>query len=264
MRGLVFRSAEEACGNEDLQELRDWANQRLWFYKFQLPDGTAPPCSSSPAIQVFHEARRVAMLDVLAAEFGDLRSDIDCIDLSSHEGYFSFALAPFVRSVRGVDVNPDSVNSALRMAALLGLKNVSFAEADIRQLDQEHIAEADFVLLFGLIYHAEDPVRMLRIASGLTKRVLLIETQLSGFEISGEIEWGAYFWQRSIEGHFLVVEDHAGREGGNTGIALVPSPNSLRFLLSKLGFSRIEFVHADFGDAEQLVRRRRAIVAAFR
>jgi hypothetical protein len=123
---------------------------------------------------------------------------------------------------------------------------------------------ADFTLLYGLLYHLEDPLRVLRVASSLYRDTLLIETQLAGREVDGKIDWGQYMHFRDIRGLFYLVDNQDNHEGGPTNMALVPSVEALRWSLSRMGFNRVELLLPPAGGAEQLVRGSRGVSAAFR
>jgi len=248
---------------QNLEALEKWALTRDWFYRYQLPSGAITPGPVDEILRL-HEARRDTMLSVLSDRFGDRLSQIDCIDLASHEGFFSFELARRTRSVRGVDVRSDSVEAARKMAILQGVTNTDFVTRNVYDLSVASFPPADFVLLYGLIYHTEDPVRVLRTASELARDTLLIETQVAALELGGDVEWGHYKSRKPIEGIFVVIADDHHREGGTTGIALIPSVSALRFVLGQMGFATVHLIAPPADEPEQLARGRRVIIAAHR
>lgn len=246
------------------ERLRQSVLERTWFYRFRLPDGAVTRTDSNQEVLNLHEARRRAMLHVLDLRFPERVREIDAIDLASHEGWFSLELAKRVRRVRGYDINPASVEAAQRVCALFPVANLEFAIADVRAMQAPGTPPAEFVLLFGLLYHVEDPFRILRIAASLATDTLLIETQLTGWDISGAVEFGSYEWRKPILGWFALVDDDHNREGGTTGVALIPSLEAVRQSLLRLGFVRVQVIDAFNAGAEQLRRGQRAIIAAFR
>jgi hypothetical protein len=119
----------------------------------------------------------------------------------------------------------------------------------------------DFVLLFGLIYHLEDPIHAIRLASQMCRKHILIETQIFPYDISGGLEDGHYTHIRQIEGVFGLTPDYPHlREGGSTDIALVPSLNALLFLLKAFGFSETLVLPSESDDYEQYRRGKRVII----
>ena len=248
----------------DRAELLSWVRSRRWFYEFPLPDGGATDCDAMEEVRALHRSRRDAMRMVLTDVFGDELSAAEAIDLASHEGWFSLELASRMRAVRGYDVNLESVEAARRMAALQGVANVAFTHCDIRDLERERVEPADAVLMYGLLYHVEDPIRILRIASDLARRVVLIETQVTGVELEMDVEFGHHRWMRPVHGIFALIDDDDNREGGNTGLAMIPSPQALKHCLSRFGFSRVQTVPISLDGPEQLARKRRVIIAGIR
>lgn len=248
----------------DQAQLLEWVRARRWFYEFALPDGSVTDCDAMDEVRAFHRVRRDAMNAVFSDVFGADLASSEAIDLASHEGWFSLELASRMRSVRGYDVNPASVDAAVRMAALQKVENVSYTLCDIRSLESPGVAPADAVLMYGLLYHVEDPLRMLRIAASLARKVLLIETQVTGVEIEMDVEFGYHRWMRPVHGVFALIDDDDNREGGNTGLAMIPSPGALRHCLTRLGFPRVEIVAIPADGPEQLARKRRIIIAGIR
>jgi ubiquinone/menaquinone biosynthesis C-methylase UbiE len=246
---------------DDQSKLLDWARARSWFYEFDLPGGGVTPCDALEEVRAFHRVRRYVMVRVFSDIFGDRLASVDAIDLASHEGWFSLELAKRMRHVRGFDVNPESLDAAQRMARLQGIENVSYMLGDIRHLDEQPIEPADAVLMYGLLYHVEDPLRFLRIASRLARRAVLIETQVTGVELEMDVEFGMYRWMRPVYGTFVLIDDDNNREGGNTGLAMIPSTAALRHCLTRLGFSNVYTISIPADGPEQLARRRRIIIA---
>ena len=244
-------------------ELKRRIASRQWFYEFDLPWEERTP-SPGPATKHLHDTRMSMMREVITARFGDRLSKIDCIDLACHEGWFSFELARLTRAVRGFDFNAHNIAGADLMEDAQGCGNVTFVEMDILDLEPSTTQPADFVLLYGLIYHLEDPMRALRVASSLCLDTLLIETQLSGLDLVGRIEWGRHESFRDIRGLFYLVDDQDNYEGGPSDMALVPSIEALRWALSRMGFARVELVPPPADGAEQLVRGRRGVMVAYR
>src|SRR4051812_3884803 len=79
--------------------------------------------------------------------------------------------------------------------------------------------------------------------------------------ISGNIEDGSYDNLRPVNGVFALCPDYpAGREGGSTELALVPSLNALLFLLGTFGFSEVEVLAPEPDDYEQFRRGSRVMI----
>ena len=121
--------------------------------------------------------------------------------------------------------------------------------------------------MFGLLYHLENPIAIVRLGRALTKEVCLIETQIAP-NLSGTIEWGSCYSHKEIPGTFSVIDEMAevstdNKEASVTGISLVPSQEVLIWLLKRFGFNRVEIVPPPSDGYEQLVSGNRIMLAAF-
>ncbi len=243
------------------QELLALVRSRPWFYAFELPDGTLTPTDSDPAVLHLHATRRAHLRAVIEGIPGASR--MTALDLASHEGFFTVELARHFGWVQGVELRERSILAAELVTALLGHGNVGYRQMDLLQVPaaEEAGLAADFVLLYGLLYHLEEPLRLLRLACRLARRHILVETQVLPFELSGRVEDGSWQWQRDIRGSFGLVEDYSERrEGGSADFALVPSLGALCHLMRAFGCAEVRLRPAGEGDHEQFRRGARVIV----
>lgn len=234
--------------------------QRDWFYEFELPDGRVTRADIPPEVRAVHTTRRDMLRRVLHTRVPD-SANLTAIDLASHEGYFSLELARHFRSVHGIEIRPESLTAARDITAALGATNIRFTQGDLQKMEFDPAVQADFVLLYGLLYHVESPIHLLRLAAQMSRKHIMVETQIFPYDISGLLEDGHYAWQRDVHGVFSLSVDYAARrEGGSTDIALVPSLNALVFLLRNFGFSEVFVVPAEPHEYEQFRRRSRVVV----
>jgi len=69
--------------------------------------------------------------------------------------------------------------------------------------------------------------------------------------------------ERYITGIFGLCTDYShSAEGGVTDLALLPSRETLEYLLKQFGFKTVRFYKPEVDDYEQLVRNHRVIVFA--
>ncbi len=240
---------------EDLQRVQD----RKWFYEFDLPNGTRTQSDIPEEVRQIHRSRLAKLQYVISKFVGPDRTS--ALDLASHEGFFSAELSKHFKSVQGLDIRPESLESARLITRVLGITNIIFEQADLTKIEFDERLKSDFVLLYGLLYHLENPVQALRLASQFSRKHILIETQIFPYDVSGRLEDGNYKWQRAVEGVFSLSVDYAERrEGGSTDIALVPSLNAIIFLLRNFGFDKIEVLPSGPDDYEQFSRGSRVVV----
>jgi hypothetical protein len=241
---------------EDLRKVQ----ARKWFYEFELPNGAKTTSDIPEEVRHIHRSRIEKLREVISMYVeGSERSS--ALDLASHEGFFSIELSKHFASVQGLEIRPESLEAARLITRALGISNVTYENADLTKIEIDDRWKSDFVLVYGLLYHLENPVQVIRLASQLARKHILIETQIFPYDISGRLEDGNYRWQREVQGVFSLSVDYAARrEGGSTDIALVPSLNALVFLLKNFGFNRIEVLPSADDDYEQFRRGARVVV----
>jgi len=247
------------------QDLIARALAKAWFYPLTLPDGRRLPSTHDGRVDAIHTTR-ARMLDAfLATEFGGDRARLSAIDLACHQGYFSLQLARGgFGTVQAVDARAEHVADAALLAQLYGLTNLRTAQHDVFTLQSSSAGVHDLVLMFGLLYHLENPVGALRIARALTRRACLIETQVVP-HLGGMVDWGSYEYVRPLKGCFGIIDEldetHAP-EASVTGVCLAPSTEGLLWLLRAVGFREARVLQVPADGYEQLRHGKRVMVAA--
>jgi tRNA (mo5U34)-methyltransferase len=242
------------------KDVIDAVKKRIWFYEFDLPDGTTTQSDIPVDVRRIHTSRRDKLVRIIKERVPNA-ANLTAIDCASHEGYYSIELARHFHQVRGIEIRPESISAARLITRALGIGNIEYTEADLQHLSFSEDLRAEFVLVYGLLYHLENPIQTLRLASRLSRKHILIETQVFPFDVTGKIEDGHYLWQRDLCGVFGLAPDYShNREGGSTDLALVPSLNALLFLLRTFGFDETCVIAPDQDDYEQYRRGSRVVV----
>lgn len=243
-------------------------SKKLWFYRFELPDGSVTPTYNDGDVDSIHSTRLVMLESVLTEKFGPTLNHRNAVDLACHQGWFATKLAQRAAcDVLAVDAREEHIRDATTMRDALGLVNLRLLQADIHALDTLQLGTFDVVVMFGLIYHLENPVGALRKARALTGKhgVCVVETQIVP-GLSGWVDYGSYRFVRPLKGSFGIIdetEEIHGPEASTTGICLVPSLEALCWILRKVGFDRIEQVPVPQDGYEQLRFNKRAMLACY-
>ena len=238
---------------------------RSWFYEFALPDGTRTTSHLPPGVEKIHETRLALLEQALDGAVGRDCSRLTAIDLACHQGWFAMHLARRgFREVVGVDARDEHLADARLMAEVLGAKGFRTQKADLEDAKAEAFGVHDVTLMLGLLYHLENPVRVLRLARAITRKVMVIETQVVP-HMSGIVDWGSWRFQRHMVGAFGIVDEtdetHAS-EASVHGICLAPSIETLEWLLKRVGFARVQRLLPPPDGYEQLVAHKRVMFAA--
>lgn len=236
----------------------DKVKNQKWFYEFNLPDGTKTESYLPEDVRKIHSTRG-KILRYYLDTFKKFTST--ALDISCHEGFFSLILAEHFESVTSLDKNAQSLEKAIQIANLFDNSKIKFVNSSVEAWDETQ--SADFVLCFGLLYHVENPIQILRKLAALTKKALCLETQVLPVNITAVIEDGSYLWQRELNGIFgLCIDYSESPEGGLTDLSLVPSKQALEFLLRQFGFKTVNFYKPETDDYEQFVRGHRVVIFA--
>ena len=246
--------------------LLEQVRARRWFYEFDLPDGTRTQSVLPPGVETIHTTRREMLDRALAYALRDADlSSLTAVDLACHQGWFALHLARRgFAHVLGVDARPRHIEDMRLMAEVLGVANVRAACHDLEEAEPDDIGPHDVTLMLGLLYHLENPIRALRLARAVTRRVFVVETQVVP-HLEGNVDWGSSELQRPLRGIFGIVDETqetSAPETGTRGICLAPSLPALAWLLRRVGFENVTRVLAPEGGNEQLVRHRRALFVA--
>ena len=243
----------------------DRVRARDWFYEFALPDGSRTRSYLPEDVQQIHATRLQLTERALDASVGRDCSGLTAVDLACHQGWFALHLARRrFDSVLGIDAREEHLADARLMAEVLGATNFRTRRLDLESARAEDIGPHDVTLMLGLLYHLENPVRMLRLARAVTRRVLVIESQVVP-HAAGMIDWGARRFQQRMVGVFGVVDESDvthGPEMSVHGICLAPSAETLEWLLRRVGFARVERLMPPPDGYEQFVAHKRAMFAA--
>lgn len=239
---------------------------RPWFYEFALPDGTRTASHLPPGVEKIHQTRLQLLDRALDEAVGSDCSKLTAVDLACHQGWFALQLARRnFREIVGVDARDEHLADARLMADVLGVKSFRTQKADLEDAKPAEFGTYDVTLMLGLLYHLENPVRVLRLARALTRKVMVIETQVVP-HMSGIVDWGSWQFQRHMVGAFGIIDEteetHAS-EASVHGICLAPSIETLEWLLKRVGFARVQRLLPPPDGYEQLVAHKRVMFAAY-
>ncbi len=238
---------------------------KSWFYPLTLPDGRPLPSTHDGRVDAIHLTRSRMLDAFIAKKFAGSRSALSAADLACHQGWFSLQLARagFGR-VAAIDARAEHVEDASLLARVYDLPAIAPRQRDVFALTPQHDGVHDLVLMFGLLYHLENPVGALRVARSLAKTACVIETQVVP-HLSGMVDWGSYEYVRPLKGCFGIIDEidetHAP-EASVTGVCLAPSTEGLLWLLRAVGFSDAFVLPVPDDGYEQLRHGKRVMVAA--
>ena len=238
-----------------------------WMYEFDLGDGILTPLLSQELRQI-HRTRRDMILPALEEFFPEGLADLDCLDVACNEGYFSFLLQAEGARVRGIDVRPLNIERARAVQRVQGQDpaRLAFAVEDFLA-NQDPPDRYHLTLFLGLLYHLENPMGALRILHRITRRMCVVETQLTRQQAPVASGWGATGAFLELPASLAIYREpdvEENRLAAHRGLSFIPNGAAVREMLAAAGFSRVEPVAPPAGANPQYLAGDRAVFLAFK
>jgi tRNA (mo5U34)-methyltransferase len=237
-----------------------------WIYPWRLHDGSEVPVANAELPSI-HRTRA----DLIASNVRDVLAasgpSASALDLACNEGWFSHRLREWgARRVVGIDVRSMNVERANVMRDYYDVpaNEMEFRRADVFAMDPAEIGTFDVVLVLGLIYHVENPMGVLRLARSCTRRLCVVESQLTrqvqpiihGLGQSGQLH--------ESEGSFAIQVERGDNSLASTGqvISLIPNRVAFSQMARSAGFATVEFAAPRPDHNPQYVSGDRAVLFA--
>jgi len=232
-----------------------------WFYKYRFSNGAESP-SMQPLIDEIHQVRADLIFPFLDLAFEGRWSDVRCLDVGCHEGWFSFQLAARgAREVVGIDVRGEHLQKAGVIQKITGLSNVSFTHGSVYDLARAGAGVFDLTFFVGLLYHLDNPVGALAAVRAATRRLCVIETQVARASPDLECLWGSDESPHRGPG-LVVVRSDPNHVEGERAVVLVPTLRALYELLHAARFDHVYLAIARPGMYRQYPDYDRVVVIA--
>ncbi len=151
---------------------------RPWFHRIDLGNGIVTPGVDDSPAKLSH----IHMPDNLSGE--------TVIDIGAYDGFFSFGAER--RGAIRVLATDHYCWTASGMGDGQGFRiahQALHSQVEARLIPVEELSPAtvgvfDLVLFLGVLYHAQDPLRYLRIARSVCKEMMIVETHMDALDYS--------------------------------------------------------------------------------
>jgi SAM-dependent methyltransferase len=222
-----------------LQEVQEKLSEHSpWFYEFRFSNGAITDTSDALAL-VIHRTRAQLIFPFLDAMFEGRWSEVRCLDMACHEGWFASQVAMRgARGVVGIDIREEHITKARLIKELGNFGDLTFTPDNVMTVDPEKYGTFEITLMLGLLYHLDDPLGALRAARAVTQQLFVVESQVARGSLQLECLWGSDTMSRQGPALALVQSDPAHVEPGKP-VVLVPTLNALQEMLYAVGFSRV-------------------------
>lgn len=223
------------------QELQRFGH---WMYEFDLGNGVKTTTYSESVKQV--HAVRHSMIFSFLDGINFPYHNASFLDLACNEGYFTFeAIKRGAQYGLGIDARPQNIDKANFIKANQQYSNCEFKLGDIYEYPYNS-KKFEVVFLLGILYHVENPIGLIRLASNLTEKILFVETQLC--KTVGNIPFGWGSPNQYLEGTDYCVlyqeeDSQANPLASLGGFSFVPNIAAVVSMLRAAGFSSVIQLH---------------------
>jgi SAM-dependent methyltransferase len=114
---------------------------------------------------------------LLDATFPGSKDQLRIADLGCLEGGYAVEFARLGFNSFGIDVRESNIEACRYVQSKVALPNLEFAQDDVWNIGK--YGNFDAVFCCGLFYHLDKPREFLKVVSGVTKRVLILQTHFS-------------------------------------------------------------------------------------
>lgn len=169
--------------------------------------------------QAHYDALNTAREQTLRSVLPELKLRFDltsALDLGCGLGHFAHFLNSFGLDVLAIDGRAENVEEAKRR-----YPNINFRLGDVQEASLAQLGRFDLVFCFGLLYHLENPFRVIRSIAELTTKVALIEGMV---------------YPSTVPAMILLDENNYVDQGLNN-VAFYPSESCLIKMFHLSGFS---------------------------
>ena len=240
-----------------------------WMYDWDFGE-LGSPSLLGPELPGIHQTRLELIEGPTRAALAAAGDGAIALDIGCCEGWFAHRLLDWgAARVVGMDLRAQNIERARAVRDHFGVPpgRLELIQADIFDIDPAVLGRFDVVLALGLIYHLEDPAGALRRARRLTRRICIVETQLTRQHepvIHGLGSLGHF--DRAAASFAAVVEHDAGENplaSAEGVMSLIPNRVAAELAIRVAGFGRVEWQHPSEHHDEQYRLGDRGVLAAF-
>jgi SAM-dependent methyltransferase len=171
------------------------------------------------------------------------------LDVACNCGGFSIAAATSGASyVLGFDVVEHYVEQANFLKRALDVRNVEFRQLAAENAGEE-LGRFDITFCFGILYHLESPIPVMRQLGALTDKVLVVDTRLDPTHPDKP------YWLMNFAEPLVDKDSSATSLWRDGSCQFLPTARAVTRLLRHLGFAEIERVPATDGWGTFIARR---------
>lgn len=199
--------------------------------------------------EAHYEALNRARGEIISGLLTQLKMPLaleSAIDAGCGLGFHSEFLRSIGFRVTGIDGREENIAEGKRR-----YPQIAFMLGDMEQLSTGQVSAHDLVLCLGLLYHLENPLRVVRNLHDLAKKVLIVESMCAP----------------GADASMQLLDEFHGEDQGLQYVAFYPTEACLVKMLYRAGFPFVYGLtelptHADFRATRRRKRARTMLVAS--
>jgi len=151
------------------------AGHRFWWHQIDVGDGIVTPGQDNSQL-------KLSVLELPADLTGKT-----VLDMGAWDGFFSFeaerrGASRVVATDHFVWNDPEAGDCGFEIAHWALGSRVEKRRLRVEDLSPETVGTFDVVLFLGVLYHAQDPMRYLRIVRSVCRGMAVVETHVDGLD----------------------------------------------------------------------------------
>jgi tRNA (mo5U34)-methyltransferase len=238
-----------------------------WMYEFDLGDGIKTPLLTDELGSI-HQTREQLIFKEIDQQFPQGLKDLDCLDVACNEGYFSHLLYFRGARVCGIDIRACNIERARLVQQIYGYSpsRLEFKEGDFFDFP-EPVNPYEIVFFLGLLYHIENPMLALRKLHRLTRRLLVIETQLTRQKNPVRSGWGQTGVFMELPASMAILEENDPETNNLASfhtLSFIPNAAAVHLMLTAAGFKEVVQALPQEGMNPQYCEKDRAVFFAWK
>jgi SAM-dependent methyltransferase len=250
---------------EEKQELIE--TPPAWMYEFDLGEGIKTPLLTEE-LRSIHATREEMLVTEIDRCYPKGLHELDCLDVACNEGYFSQLLYRRGARVKGIDIRPTNIKRAKLVQQNFGLspERLTFELGDFLEL-KDPDESYEIVLFLGLLYHLENPMQALRNLFRLTRRLCVLETQLTRQNtpmVSGWGQSGSFMELPACLALYQEPDPETNNLASYHTLSFIPNAAAVRLMLSAAGFQEVVQAVPQPGMNQQYLLKDRAVFFAWK
>ncbi len=171
-----------------------------------------------------HYRRYLHIFPALLSLTGGTLAGYTVLDVGCNAGFWSIqARLAGAERVLGVDASQQNIDQARFIIRVTGLDGIDYVVMSAYGISKRRIGEFDIGLFLGLLYHLDKPLMALERLYEVTRKIVVIDTRVT--------------WSRRAR--LTLRADVVHDQNVTSGLAFVPSPKAVIWMLHHVGFRQI-------------------------